>query len=105
MTVGVQWSGFADELLSIRSWNLMAIAGVLLLIGLLTLPRGEAAFGLATLGLPLLTLWLAGEAVTVYPRFFSFWLPMLAIVLAAVLQASTAPPTTCCRAQRSPKRS
>ena len=87
MTVGVQWSGFADELLSIRSWNLMAIAGVLLLIGLLTLPRGEAAFGLATLGLPLLTLWLAGEAVTVYPRFFSFWLPMLAIFLAAGILA------------------
>ena len=86
-TVGVQWSGFAVELLSFRSWNLMAIAGVLVLIGLLTLPRVEAVFGLATLGLPLFTLWLAGEAVTVYPRFFSFWLPMLTTFLAAGIVA------------------
>ncbi len=86
-TAGVQWAGLVVELLSSRSWTLMAIAAGLLVIGFLKLPKWEASLGIATLVLPLFGLWLAGGAVAVFPRFFSFWLPMLAMFLAAGIVA------------------
>jgi len=84
---GVQWAGLAVELLSSRSWTLMAIAGGLMVVGFLRLPKGEASLGVAVLVVPLLLLLLAGKTIVVFPRFFSFWLPMLAVFLSAGIVA------------------
>jgi 4-amino-4-deoxy-L-arabinose transferase-like glycosyltransferase len=84
---GVRWAGLAIEMVASQTSPVLVIAGALLLIGGLTLPRREATLGVAVLVLPLCILWVGGPRITVFPRYFSFWIPMLAMLLAAGIVA------------------
>jgi len=87
---GIQWAGLGVELVSSTSWAVLLMAGALMTVGFLMLPRREACLGAAALAGPLLTMWLVGGSFIAYPRFFAYWIPMLTIFIAAGILAPLA---------------